>query len=574
MYLQKDFLARNITIMFLAFFVSAFAAFGQTPSPTPNDETIRVKTDLIQTSVTVTDKNNRFVEGLKREQFELRVDGKPLPLEFFERVGSGLLQTSETLPKNSQKPNAANANPTLQRERKIIFFVDDLHLSLDSLGRTRSTIEHYIEKEMLPRDSVLIVSASGQIGFLQQFTDNKAVLRTALARLKPIPNVVRDTEPPPMGEFVALRIVNGDREAAALYVDKIIEGFGVKGKVAINRNAAYEMVKNRANNIVSGLISVSEASLGSIESLMRILNQISGRKLIFLASDGFYLGSKNSGVIDSVRLQRAVNMATRSGSTIYTIDARGLFSIASDATGDRPIDPEGWLDRGTIGEGVLSQEALFTLAEQTGGRFLKNQNYFDKWIDRMLDENSNYYVLAWNPENDLPTDKKFKRVEVSVVGRPELTVRLQRGYLANWTEADAKNENSSQNKKGSDKKQTEKIEKPKEASVKKNLPIILSLNYLDVPNVGAVLTSSVQVETGSLDYGGGSQAAAIDVAGIIFNDQGKQVADFKTGLSVSPQSNKEQSVIYNARTPLAPGIYQVRIGERGLDFGGKDVLAA
>ena len=336
----------------------------------------------------------------------------------------------------------------------------------------------------------------------------------------------------------------------------------------MNRNAAHEMVKNRANNIVSGLVSVSEASLGSVENLLELLNKIGGRKIIFLSSDGFYLGSKNSGAVDSIRLQRVINMATRSGSSIYTIDARGLFSSALDATGDRPLDPNGGLDRGTIGEGVLSQDALFTLAEQTGGRFLKNQNYFDKWIDKTLDENSNYYVLAWTPEKELQTDKNFRRVEVVVVGRPELTVRLQRGYLTGTDKSEAK---VKENKKGSaDKKPVNSVAPivAQETSAKKPLSTSLSLNYLDVPNVGAVLTSSVQVETDKLDYDGGTKSAAVDVAGVVFNDQGKQVADFKTGLSVTPRlRDTEQSVIYNNRTPLAPGIYQVRIGARETKTG-------
>jgi hypothetical protein len=91
------------------------------------------------------------------------------------------------------------------------------------------------------------------------------------------------------------------------------------------------------------------------------------------------------------------------------------------------------------------------------------------------------------------------------------------------------------------------------------------VNYLDVPNVGGVLTSSVQVETDSLDYGeGGKQSAAIDVVGLVYNESGKQVADFKTGLSITPQAAtaNEQSVIYNHRTPLAPGIYLVKVAAR------------
>jgi VWFA-related protein len=174
MYFQKDFSARNIVVLFLAFFVFMLAVHGQTPTVTPGDETIRVKSDLIQTNVTAVDKNNRFVEGLKRGLFELRVDGKPVPLEFFEQIAVTRTNENPSTRMDTQKQNAASANPNL-RGRNIIFFVDDLHLSLDSLGRTRSTIAHFIESEMMPRDSVLIVSASGQIGFLQQFTDNKAV---------------------------------------------------------------------------------------------------------------------------------------------------------------------------------------------------------------------------------------------------------------------------------------------------------------------------------------------------------------------------------------------------------------
>lgn len=568
MYIQNIFKARNFTDLFLAFFIFTAAIYGQNPTPTPENDTIRVNTDLIQTNITVLDKNNRFVDGLKQEQFELRVDGKPVPINFFDQVISARAGETAQTPNNQPVPNVAGGNPALLRERKVIFFVDDLHLSLDSLTRTRSAVTHFIDDEMMPRDNVLIVSASGQVGFLQQFTDNKAVLRAALARLKFIPFTARDTELPPMPEFTALRILNGDREVADYYVEQIFKGFNVKNLRGINYNGALEMVKNRANNIVSALVSVSESSLGSLENLLQILNQTGGRKLVFFASDGFYLGSKNNSPVDNVRLQRVVDSATRSGSTIYTIDARGLFSVIADATGERPLDPVGRFDRGQVSEAIQSQEAMFTLAEQTGGKFLKNQNYFEKWIDRTLDENSNYYVLAWTPEKETPTDKKFRRVEVSVIGRPELTVRLQRGYLIGADKNEAKNK---ENKKSSaDKKPVESVAPivAPQTQSKKPLTTSLSLNYLDVPNIGAVLTSSVQVETDKLDYGGGTKAATIDVAGVVFNDQGKQAADFKTGLSVTPRlEDGEQSVIYNNRTPLAPGIYQVRIGARDSKTG-------
>src|SRR3712207_6481907 len=52
--------------------------------PQQDEDVLRVSTSLVQTDVTILDKQGRFAEGLKREDFELKVDGKPQPLVFFE----------------------------------------------------------------------------------------------------------------------------------------------------------------------------------------------------------------------------------------------------------------------------------------------------------------------------------------------------------------------------------------------------------------------------------------------------------------------------------------------------------
>ena len=69
-------------------------ASAQNPLPQPppqgqkqrEDEILRVNTELVQTGVAVVDKQGRFVDGLQREQFELRVDGQLVPVSFAERV--------------------------------------------------------------------------------------------------------------------------------------------------------------------------------------------------------------------------------------------------------------------------------------------------------------------------------------------------------------------------------------------------------------------------------------------------------------------------------------------------------
>jgi hypothetical protein len=96
----------------------------------------------------------------------------------------------------------------------------------------------------------------------------------------------------------------------------------------------------------------------------------------------------------------------------------------------------------------------------------------------------------------------------------------------------------------------------------------LNVNFLETPDRGPVLAVSTQVTTDALAYGeSGKQAAAIDLAGVILNDQGNTASSFGTRLNVAPLSQDhawEQSsgVIYNYRAPLAPGIYQVRVAAR------------
>src|SRR6185436_12652276 len=81
------------------------ATFAQTKPQKPAEpdaDVIRVNTDLVQTDVMVFDKDGHFVDGLKADQFELKVNGKPTPVSFFERVTSGR-PTPEQATKSDRK---------------------------------------------------------------------------------------------------------------------------------------------------------------------------------------------------------------------------------------------------------------------------------------------------------------------------------------------------------------------------------------------------------------------------------------------------------------------------------------
>src|SRR3954471_14983523 len=109
---------------------------AQEPTPAPpakdDEEVVRISTELVQTDVMVFDGSGKFVDGLKPEQFELRVDGKPQQVVFFERVKAGTVNEDAQIAAARGGAGAALAGGAavpLDRGRTLVFFVDDLHLS-------------------------------------------------------------------------------------------------------------------------------------------------------------------------------------------------------------------------------------------------------------------------------------------------------------------------------------------------------------------------------------------------------------------------------------------------------------
>jgi len=136
-------------------------------APQETDDVLRIRTELVQTDVLVLDKQGRFVDNLPREQFELKVDGKPQAISFFERVQTGSADEETQLAAARGLASASTAKGgvvvhPVDRGRTIFFFIDDVHLSADSLARARKVVLHFIDEEMGANDEVVVASASGQ----------------------------------------------------------------------------------------------------------------------------------------------------------------------------------------------------------------------------------------------------------------------------------------------------------------------------------------------------------------------------------------------------------------------------
>jgi VWFA-related protein len=594
---------KNLSVATLACFLIASVAFAQGQVTTPPQSTqdvdvIRVSTELVQTEVMVFDKGGKFVDGLQRDQFELKVDGTPQPISIFDRVVSGSQKEEQLVSARNGQPVAANA-PTdnVERGRTVIFFIDDLHLSAGSVLKTREAILGFIEKEMRNTDQVAIASASGQIGFLQQFTDNKSVLRAAVGRVNHRPYTVTDSGATmTMTEYSALKVDQGDHDAIEYYATQLLKetNFKIPGAGGVGppqggsaitpqapartgfgmtRESAERMIKERANVMLKQSGNITNNTLLGLESLIRSSAQLPGRKLVFLLSDGFFLNDRNTGFGE--KLKQITDAAVRSGAVIYSLDARGLVSM-TDVSSNRP-DPEGHLSRSNQGELAASQDALYALAEDTGGRALLNSDALNGALTRALKETSNYYLLAWKPGTDDQKAKNYKRLDVSVIGHPELVVKLPKGYLQSQADsemarADHASTAAPKNEPVAPKSVDAEIRNALTAfAPRRGLPTVVSATFLDTPNNGLVVTASVQAATAGLDYGAGDKdAAAIDLAGVVLNDQGKPAATFKTRLSVSHLDAAQQGdagVVYTYKTPLTPGLYQVRAATRDSKSG-------
>jgi VWFA-related protein len=538
------------------------------PSTQEAEDVLRIKTELVQTDVLVLDNQGRFVDNLKREQFELRVDGKPQEISFFERVRTGSADEESQLAAArgiaSTVRGGASVIP-LDRGRTIIFFIDDVHLSADSLARARKVVLRFINDEMGANDQVIIASTSGQIGFLQQLTNNKAVLRAAVARLTFRQYIRTKGEFPEITEYQAFAIQeNNDRALFEYFVNEVL-----RDDPMLKPEIAQTIVRNRVQMIVNQSNFYVQSALASLENFMRSSSEIPGRKLFYFISDGFLLNIKSGNVVE--RMRHVTDAALRSGAVIYSIDARGLASEPLIDAASRSFDLRGVEAMRAFGDLTAMQEPLHKLAEDTGGRALLNNNALGSSIAQALKETSAYYLLAWRPpESEQGRGGKFRIIEASIRERPDLKVMVTRGYFD--TPAGSPNKPvTAKNKKAEEKPAVSTPNSELMSAVVSQrqqtaLPTSLSVGYTKEPRVGMILTASVEINDDRFTNAATiAQSSIADLLGVILNDQGKVVNSFKQQLTITPSTEAAKQrhfIVSSQKLPIAPGLYQIRVSAR------------
>ena len=394
----------------------------------------RATVNYVEVDATVTDSRGNAVADLAAGDFEVLEDGKPQTIASFARVDLPAQRTA-TSPLVAAAPIQADIRTNTPIEGGIYLIVlDDLHTDFARTPRVKNLARQFVERAVGP-DDVAAVVYTGRNDATQDFTGNRQLLLAAVDK------------------FVGEKL----RSATILQ----LEGQRTvpdPGQTTSHLELGEDVVKDvRAYR--------ARSAMGSIRRLSEFMAGIHGRrKAMVLFGEGIdydvdqALGSEGSTaslVIEDTR--KAIAASQRGNVTIYSVDPRGLFDSANELTqsafqfnrdmpensqpvgstrftainnrgiGRQPAPAEA--NASTLQNEVrLQQESLRAIARETGGFSVLNTNDFLPAFDRIVRENSTYYLLGYHPTND-KRDGKLRKLRVRVT-RPGLTVHARKGYVA------------------------------------------------------------------------------------------------------------------------------------------------
>ncbi len=375
---------------------------AQIPQETPR---LRVSVTVVQVDALVTDRSGRQVTDLTKDDFEVLENGKQRTVTYcaYQRTGPSAAASGKPEGKPSGSPVAVRLREENVR-RTIALMVDDLKMAMDSVEQTRQALRKFVDRQMAPGDLVAIVSTSG-VTALQQFTTDKRMLHAAIDRIR-------------------FRLDAGGQSGDLQQLGSELKESGP---------ASFERIAQRRFAV---------GTLGAVRFVIEGMRDMPGRKSLVLFSEGFSIYDKflKTPPVSVTDVRRVTDRANRAAVVVYTVDARGLVYPglqAADDTGN--MEQEQVRDALSARDKRIheSQESLQFLAWETGGLAHFNNNDFNAGLARMLDDQSGYYLLEFQPGEEeaarIDKEGKYRRLTVRVK-RAGLRVRYRRGRMGGTEE--------------------------------------------------------------------------------------------------------------------------------------------
>ena len=433
-------LCLTLALIFSQAFVVLATTQQPQAKPPDKDQTVRLKSELVQVRAVVTDKQGHPVTDLQKEDFELSENNHPQEISFFsvesvaEKAAPGAEKPAEplTLRKSAQD----------QAVRTVVLFADTVHLSFSTVAATKAALRKFVDEQMTDQDMAALITSSGSLGLLEQFTRDRQVLRAAIDRLAPWRSTAKETLFSP---YLAAQILQGNQEAIALGAEIITAEEYIE-------NPMPGYVRSKANMILAEASYRRKATLTTLTAVVDRVAGMPGQRMIAMFSEGFTLAGLG-GFFEGLDLQPTIGRAVRSGVVIYSISAKGLQApmigpamrgFVESSVGSSRTGRGSRLQRPSMTASIVEsdrdlQEGLNALAHDTGGEAFFNTNDMSGRLQKALNENRVYYALAYHAPN--PASEKeaglFRRIALRVKNHPDYKVRTQRGYQPVEVKAEA-----------------------------------------------------------------------------------------------------------------------------------------
>lgn len=388
---------------------------GQSQAPTTQAPTFKATTSLVEVDFVAFDGQGRFVPGLMPEDLGLYEDGKKQGIQNFYLV------THDASLRTSLAAAANNGTPAEHARRVFVVLFDESHLSHESLMRSQKGAETFIQTQIGPGD-VGGVFVNGQMHHGRLTTDKNELLAAVKSARPAFEN--RQALLAPFREFPripteidAVRIEQGAREV----VDQLGEQACLRDPFLCLQEGGLNQVENliqrKAKLYVRQARSLTARTIQNLQYVVNGLSRLPGRKTVMFVTEGFFV-EESRDILQTVAAQ-----AARAGTTIYSVDGRGLISTGSNAD---PDVTSAAMARSTSFD--TGEDAPFILTMGTGGLTIRHIDDVGRALNMIARDTSTYYVIGYQPANSA-MDGTFRKIEV----RPNvngLHIRARKGYLA------------------------------------------------------------------------------------------------------------------------------------------------
>ena len=500
---------------------------------------------LVIETVMVKDKNGKVIEGLTAKDFVATEDNLPQTIAIcdFEKL------TDEPLPPTSDTPTIpAAADPEKAKVDPVVAAQIVPEAPGDIKYRDKRLLALYYDMSAMPEADQLRALDAGTKFIRTQMTaaDLMAIIKYDGTAVK----VLQD--------FTA------NRDDLMKTMAKLIigEGQGLDELLSDDSTSDYGSAFGEDDSEFN--LFNTNRQLAALQSTVRMLGALNEKKVLLYFASGLQLNN----IDNQSQFQATTNAAIRANVTFFAVDARGLVAMAplGDATKGSPGGVGMYSGSSALAVSSnfqKSQDTMYALAVDTGGKALFDNNDLSRGIVEAQESISSYYIIGYYTTN-ANLDGKFRRIKISLKEDTTAKLDYRVGYYANKTF----------NKFTTADKERQLQDALMMADPMTEITIAMELNYFQLNSAEYFVPIVAKVPGSELALArkGGAERTVIEFIGEVKDEYGTTVSNIRdradirlTGETAAQLAH--QPIQYDTAVTLLPGAYTIKFLARDDETG-------